>query len=204
MEAYQDLLHVLDAITAKLHKTRGTLRIYDPYFCAGGMVASLASLGFTSVHNPCEDFYRVVKENRLPDFDVLVTNPPYSSDHPARLIEFVKQCGKPWALLMPNWVYMKEYYDRAIQGAIYVAPRKRYYYWTPKALKRAKHTHSGPMGERTSPFISFWYIGPGGFQDAIVRQWGAEGRQAARLRKRRRSTRRYASVQHACHRELWT
>lgn len=127
------------------------------------------------MHNPCEDFYRVVKENRLPDFDVLVTNPPYSSDHPARLIEFVKQCGKPWALLMPNWVYMKEYYDRAIQGAIYVAPRKRYYYWTPKALKRAKHTHSGPMGERTSPFISFWYIGPGGFQDAIVRQWGKVG-----------------------------
>ena len=41
----------------------------------------------------------------------------------------------------------------------YMAPRKRYYYWTPKVLKRSKHTHSGKLGERTSPFISVWYCG---------------------------------------------
>lgn len=64
----------------------------------------------------------------------------------------------------------------------YVAPVKRYYYWTPKALiaarreasnktenavgaesgkaRRKKH-HIGRLGERTSPFLSFWYCGMG-------------------------------------------
>jgi hypothetical protein len=55
----------------------------------------------------------------------------------------------------------------------YVAPFKRYYYWTPKALaaerrnkvqndgKKKKKGHVGRLGERTSPFPSFWYCGLG-------------------------------------------
>ena len=58
----------------------------------------------------------------------------------------------------------------------YVAPVKRYYYWTPKPLiaarkaqqgvdesgkTRRKKSHVGRLGERTSPFLSFWYCGMG-------------------------------------------
>ena len=69
----------------------------------------------------------------------------------------------------------------------YVAPSKRYYYWTPKALassrrrgkagededaerKKKKKGHVGRLGERTSPFPSFWYCGLGeGFQTEALR-----------------------------------
>ena len=58
----------------------------------------------------------------------------------------------------------------------YVCPGRRYYYWTPKALIAArreaseagkshklqrKKAHVGRLGERTSPFMSFWYCGMG-------------------------------------------
>ena len=71
----------------------------------------------------------------------------------------------------------------------YVAPNKRYYYWTPKALatsrrrgqggededaegvkRKRKRGHVGRLGERTSPFPSFWYCGLGeGFQTDVLR-----------------------------------
>ena len=62
----------------------------------------------------------------------------------------------------------------------YLAPVKRYYYWTPKALVkesaqvrveeggRKKRGHRGPLGERTSPFLSFWYCALGGVQKDVV------------------------------------
>jgi hypothetical protein len=36
----------------------------------------LRNLGFASVINPCEDFYKVIADGRVPLHDVLVTNPP--------------------------------------------------------------------------------------------------------------------------------
>eukprot|EP00976_Prorocentrum_cordatum_P076564 1182359-Prorocentrum_minimum.AAC.3 len=62
----------------------------------------------------------------------------------------------------------------------YLAPVKRYYYWTPKALVkesektrvegggRKKRGHRGALGERTSPFLSFWYCGLGEMQREVV------------------------------------
>ena len=35
-----------------------------------------------------EDFYQVIEEDKVPQFDVLITNPPYSGEHPKRIIEF--------------------------------------------------------------------------------------------------------------------
>lgn len=71
----------------------------------------------------------------------------------------------------------------------YVAPVKRYYYWTPKALigarraasgttldaesgkaRRKKH-HIGRLGERTSPFLSFWYCGMGTHLQPEALRW---------------------------------
>ena len=60
----------------------------DPYFCEGSVVRHLGKLGFTSVYNRNEDFYAVVAAGRVPDHDVLVTNPPYSSDHMQRILRF--------------------------------------------------------------------------------------------------------------------
>ena len=71
----------------------------------------------------------------------------------------------------------------------YVVPDKRYYYWTPKALvakrrdaqassaqaaesasARKKKHHVGRLGERTSPFQSFWYVGLGEHQAETLRR----------------------------------
>lgn len=65
----------------------------------------------------------------------------------------------------------------------YVAPFKRYYYWTPKALaaerknrvtadgKKKKKGHVGRLGERTSPFPSFWYCGLGDELQTDALRW---------------------------------
>ena len=46
----------------------------------------------------------------MPDFDVLVTNPPFSGDNMERALAYAASCGKPWALLMPDFVSRKAYY----------------------------------------------------------------------------------------------
>ena len=86
---------------------------------------------------------------------------------------------------MPNWVCSKDYYYSSLgqsppsvhepspsaagTGAFYIAPRKRYHYWTPKGrradvssggAKAKTHGHTNAaLGARTSPFVSFWYCG---------------------------------------------
>jgi hypothetical protein len=35
---------------------------------------------------------------------MLVTNPPFSGEHMKKALEFAASCGRPWALLMPDFV----------------------------------------------------------------------------------------------------
>lgn len=57
------------------------------FFCAGTVVDLLGSLGFGNVYNRCEDFYHMLSRGALPDYDVIVTNPPYSHDHKERTLK---------------------------------------------------------------------------------------------------------------------
>lgn len=77
------------------------------------MKRHLADLGFANVYNECEDFYARLSAHDYPEHDVLLTNPPYSSDHLQKIIRHVTTSGKPWLLLVPNFVYVKEYYRSA-------------------------------------------------------------------------------------------
>jgi len=136
------------------------------------VVRHLAKLGFPHVHNVNECFYGAQAAGTLPEHDVVVTNPPYSGMHPQLLLRHLARCGKPWAALMPNWVYARDYYRSELPPSarpFYIVPRKRYYYWTPRGRRsdvsgsgsKAKtHGHTNAaLGARTSPFISFWYCG---------------------------------------------
>lgn len=172
VEAYADVASILSAHAKRLGVSDAKLRVYDPYYCNGAVKANLASLGFETVHNECEDFYAVAAAGKVPEFDVLVTNPPYSADHVAKLLDFVEGplcagAGRPALMLMPNWVVDKDYYatfaarvggGKRAREVAYVAPKKRYSYWAPRGWRVHKHTHSGPKGEKTSPFVSFWYM----------------------------------------------
>ena len=273
-EAHANIVNFLVKTADAVGKRPADLVIYDPYYCAGGTRRSFAALGFPNVINRNEDFYAVVAEGRVPEHDVLVTNPPYSADHVERCLTFaarnLAERGRPYFLLLPSYVINKPYYvDALLTGGaegraaaerrkaesevveadededegeeddaeeeeeeeaddghgssdsdgdsdsssssdsfkvhdgssgrkpngripgvapvggasrrqtlpFYVCPAKRYYYWTPKALlaarraaagtldesgkaHRRKH-HIGRLGERTSPFLSFWYCGMG-------------------------------------------
>jgi hypothetical protein len=79
VEAYADLAPLLTKVALEMGKTPATLRIYDPFFCEGAVVSRLASLGFSTVYNKPEDFYAKVDSNTIPEYDCLVTNPPYSA-----------------------------------------------------------------------------------------------------------------------------
>ena len=96
------------------------------YFCNGTVARLMAGLGFRGVINRNVDFY---KEPLGPsDYDVLVTNPPYSGDHVPRLLAFCAASPKPWLLLVPDYVHGKPYYAplmRPGQGVCYVWPWRR-------------------------------------------------------------------------------
>lgn len=135
-EAYEDIACVLHHIAKKVNKSPSDLFIYDPFYCEGSMMERMASLGFSNVYNRKEDFYAVQAAHAVPDYDVLMTNPPYSQDHMERLLRFCVQTRKPFLLLIPNYVYCKDYYSRVIGSTpmFYVTPSqgRRYMYTTPK------------------------------------------------------------------------
>ncbi|CAB9502040.1 expressed unknown protein [Seminavis robusta] len=152
------------------------IKIYDPYYCNGAVIENLASLGFPSVHNRKEDCYQVWSSDdhsSYPEFDVLCTNPPYSADHMEKLIQHLtsqKMKGKPWFLLMPDFVHKKDYFLSQMKQhnmlPFYLVPKKRYVYLPPKSFREAKKSD---VHKKSSPFHSMWYI------------WGGNKQQNERL-----------------------
>jgi hypothetical protein len=176
-------------------EARASLKIYDPYYCTGAVVRHLGKLGFADVYNRCEDFYAAAEAGRTPAFDVLLTNPAYSGDHIPRLLDFVAREAlakdRAFALLMPAYVCGKDYYARAVERhprlgeMAFLCPRKRYVYWTPAGLRSKRQAHSSALGNRTSPFVTFWYFHFGRHHQRVVQWWQA---QVQRQRKASKNT----------------
>eukprot|EP01066_Platyproteum_vivax_P010463 Platyproteum_vivax@DN4680_c0_g1_i1.p1 len=161
--AYKDLHPLLVSIGACNQQAAADSIIYDPYYCDGQAVLNLNTLGFANVINENVDFYQRMKEDSIPEHDILVTNPPYSVEHVKRFLQYVAKSSRPWAALMPVHIVQKPYTQKILgsqfEKLLYIVPKKRYAFWTPKHLARKKHTHTGPLGERTSPFVSMWFVG---------------------------------------------
>jgi len=162
-------------------EAKASLRIYDPYYCTGAVVRHLGKLGFTQVYNRCEDFYAVAANHRTPEFEILLTNPAYSGDHIPRLLDFVGRevlpSGRAFALLLPAYVCAKDYYVRSLERhprlseAAFLCPRKRYVFWTPAGLRSKRQAHASALGNRTSPFVTFWYLHFGQHHQEVLRWW---------------------------------
>ena len=156
IEAYQHIIELLEKLCSVLNKTPETLSIWDPYYCTGQMKIHLNKLGYTSIYNKCEDFY-ITRNNKQPEHDCILTNPPYSEDHMENLVNWCFQHNKPCFLLMPNYVITKEYWlkkevtQKGIQRICYLAPKNRYLYSTPYGRRQRKSS------KFTSPFKSLWY-----------------------------------------------
>ena len=74
--------------------------IYDPYYCEGRTVALMDALGFASTINKNEDFYAARAAGTCPEYDVLMTNPPFSGDHIEKVHRYAVKSAKPWFILV--------------------------------------------------------------------------------------------------------
>eukprot|EP00049_Salpingoeca_infusionum_P027057 m.30049 g.30049 ORF g.30049 m.30049 type:complete len:281 (+) comp9232_c0_seq2:158-1000(+) len=158
-KAYQDIAPILHLLAGLLGKSSDELVIYDPYFCAGSMKRHLSRLGFDHVINECRDFYADIRDATIPDYDVLITNPPYSTkpiDHIERLMTFCADQKKPYFILQPCYAYTKPYFDQALRklgtGAFFLTPSVRYVYRTPQGLRNVPANRFS-----TSPFVCLWF-----------------------------------------------
>jgi len=156
LQAYRDLAPILRRLCDEMGKKADELVIYDPYYCDGGVKRHLNSLGFASVYNVPEDFYTAKEVT----YDVVVTNPPYSSDHVERMFKYLFTRAKPFFCLIPNYVYTKPFYSN-MSSMDFVKPRpfyltpetpRKYVYETPPNLRQVKAAKL-----KTAPFVSFWY-----------------------------------------------
>lgn len=108
--AYEDVSFILNELATILGKRREELIIYDPYWCQGSMVESLKTLGFLHVINENKDFYADIRASNIPEYDILMTNPPYSGEHKLKLLNFLSTNQKPFALLLPAYISTKSYW----------------------------------------------------------------------------------------------
>ena len=107
--AFQHIEPLLSLVSKRIGRAKAELSIYDPFYCQGSMKLHLKDLGFSDVYNEPVDFYG---QAQVPDFDVLVSNPPFSGDHISNLFEFAEKRGKPFFLLLPNFVCCKQYFTQ--------------------------------------------------------------------------------------------
>lgn len=176
--AYADIAPFLEHLARLLGKDRKTLRIWDPYYCNGAVKVNFARLGFPNVHNECEDFYSVVRSGKIPTHDCIVSNPPYSTeprDHIHELFKILCRQKKPWFVVQPNYVYVKEFWNE-LTSAQLTAPRP--FFLTPESARKYKYkTPSGirvvgsAQNLKTSPFVSMWYCWLGAKYTEKMYRW---------------------------------
>lgn len=151
--ALQDIHVLLLFLAQSFNKRLSELRVYDPYYCKGSVKTRLESLGCCreNVFNDDVDCYETQKNNSVPLFDVLLTNPPYSGDHIKRSLNYATSCGKPWALLLPSNILQREWFQEKFLNACmtYLAPHKRYIYENELSTTDKSHV----------PFVTMWCIG---------------------------------------------
>jgi hypothetical protein len=142
----------------------------------------LNACGFPNVYNKCEDFYSRIRTKTTPEYDILITNPPYSTkpfDHVERLMDFCQKSGKPYMILQPCYVYCKPYYADSLahrptgvkSQPFYITPSTRYTYKTPTGLRDVK---AGALS--TSPFVTFWFCDGANYRDPLVKWWCETGK----------------------------
>ncbi|KAL3811275.1 hypothetical protein ACHAXA_009275 [Cyclostephanos tholiformis] len=145
--------------------------IYDPYYCAGRAASLLDDVFRRNEPHPRiriqhekRDFYRDIEQNTVPRYDILVTNPPYSGNHKERCLDFavgqLRRYARPFFLLMPNYVAMKEYFRRTVlEGS--TGPKKglHTFYIAPSPDNPYEYDHPDGTGHQVPPFNSVWFCG---------------------------------------------
>lgn len=165
-EAIKHIEPILYRLALGLGKSKEDLVIYDPFYCRGGIRTTYDALKFKNFIHAKRDFYHDIDQGLIPDYDVLVTNPAYSGTHKERCLNFCFGSGKPFILLLPNYVANKDYYQSLLTSHLssqkanmegssgghicspfYLVPHTKYEYIHPEGA-----------GLHSSPFFSIWYV----------------------------------------------
>jgi len=169
-EAYKDIDPFLQALSNYLGKKNGKkeLKIYDPYFCAGSTIEHLSRLGYLTdnIYHWKRDFYKDIEQNKCPnDFDVLLTNPPYSDDHKERCLQYTIECQRPTILLLPSYIATKNYFAKVLhlesnEGEFekknIQKDTRTWKFFVPS--KKYSYDHPEGTGYNNSPFFSLWFL----------------------------------------------
>lgn len=167
--AYQDIVPLFRRLVSALKKDPSDIIIYDPYFCAGGMLGLLEQVGFPNVINRNRDFYLDVAKKQIPVHDILVTNPPYSGEHKPKLLDYLLStignksttCSlppKPFALLLPIYTATKNYWKEFASEFIRrTSDSDSLFYLVPPDCYEYQHPEG--TGKDIPPFKSAWFIG---------------------------------------------
>lgn len=151
LKAYEDVAPLIDWLFP--HKK---VILYDPYYCDGRTGRLLRQLGYQNVVHEKRDFYVDQEKNTVPEYDFLITNPPYSDQHKIKCLDFcskqLTEQGKPCCILMPSYVAARQYFRdlNGIQDFCFIIPSLKYSY-----------DHPMGTGKETSPFDSVWFCGIG-------------------------------------------
>lgn len=153
LRAYEDIEAPLTVIAKGLNLSRHELKIFDPYFCRGSVKKHLQKLGFSQVYNENEDFYASARFTDFSLFDVVVTNPPYSSNHKELCMKWLRRTGKPFFCLMWKFAANKAWYRQGLRSSSpdwYICPKdiNRYDFKNP----RGKGMQGG------SPYQPLWFV----------------------------------------------
>jgi hypothetical protein len=123
VDALRDLLPLVEELRCLLRPScPENFSIYDPYFCAGTIRKHWTELGFPRFIHENRCFYQDIEDHKIPAYDMLITNPPYSDDHMQRLMEFLIASNKPWAMLVPDYTATKDWYVKLISGCFVPDP----------------------------------------------------------------------------------
>jgi hypothetical protein len=96
-------------------------RIYEPFYCTGRARVSIQAHGFSNVIHERRDFFS--ERLALSEYDVIVTNPPYSKLAP--IFKVLKEINKPFAMLVPLSCIATQYFQKSVESFQLVIPKKR-------------------------------------------------------------------------------
>tara|TARA_R110000823_G_scaffold36930_10_gene100541 strand:+ start:484 stop:990 length:507 start_codon:yes stop_codon:yes gene_type:complete len=97
-------------------------KIYEGFYGDGTSGRYLTELGFDVIHEPT-DFY---DDTTRPDYDTLVSNPPFSKDAIQPVISKLAKLDKPFILILPSSKINTQYFRKNFKGKIQIIiPPKR-------------------------------------------------------------------------------
>ena len=92
------------------------LKIWDPFWCNGSVVATYAEV-FPRFRHRCENFYEVYPRVLSPDIGFFF-NPPFSQIHLVPILRMLNVIEQPFVAIMPRDLSCRQYFAVEYQSLV--------------------------------------------------------------------------------------